>query len=64
MPPKGKSGLSRSRDEIAEIRCPNCKHPKYPGEKPGDPCLAAVVYDPPRCSCTDHHKPKAGGGDS
>ena len=28
-------------------------------QKPGDPCLAAVVYDPPRCDCTDHRVPEA-----
>jgi len=49
MPPK----LTR-RDDYAEHRCPACGHLKYQGEKPGDPCLAGVVYDPPRCSCTDH----------
>jgi hypothetical protein len=60
MPPKSQRTLSKSRDDYAAVRCA-CKHLRYAGWQPGDPCLAAVAYDPPRCQCTDH-RPKAGAG--
>jgi hypothetical protein len=59
MPPR--STGTRSVDDYAAHRC-RCRHLVYANQKPGDPCLAAVVYDPPRCNCTDH-KPKAGDGE-
>ena len=60
MPPR----LAR-HDDYPEHRCVNCyPHLVYPSQKPGDPCLAAVVYDPPRCDCTDHRVPEAPGGDA
>jgi len=51
MPPKTRKP---SWDPYANQRC-LCGHIVY---VPGDPCVAAMVYDPPRCNCTDH-KPKA-----
>jgi hypothetical protein len=61
MPPRGgRQGLSRSRDDYAAQRC-LCGHLVY---VPGEPCLAAVAYDPPRCPCRDHRIPEAPGGDA
>ena len=54
MPPR----LGR-HDDYAAHRCPKCGHLKYPDERPEDPCLASVVYDPPRCNCTEHTSPAA-----
>lgn len=48
MPPKGKSGLSRSRDDYAAFRC-LCGHLIYASQRPGDPCLF--------CNCTSHITP-------
>ena len=60
----GPKGYAR-RIEYPEDRCANCPHLVYPNHKPGDPCLAAVVYDPPRCKCTEHHVPvKTPSGDA
>jgi hypothetical protein len=60
MPPR--STGTRSVDDYAAHRCPRCRHLKYAGEKPEDPCLAAVVYDPPRCDCVTFHGPQASAG--
>jgi hypothetical protein len=54
MPPKGKSGLSRSRDDYAAHRCA-CGHLVYPSQRPGDPCLVNSLGGKVQCSCTDHH---------
>jgi hypothetical protein len=63
MPPRSQRTLSVRRDDYAPWRCP-CGHLRYRDQKPGDPCVAAVVYPEPRCDCTDQHIPaKAGGGD-
>lgn len=53
MPAKGKSGLSRSRDDYAEHRC-QCKHIVYADDTPGDACRF--------CDCTDHRAPGAPPG--
>jgi len=44
MPPR--SSLTRSLDDYAAVRCVNCRHLRYAGQKPGDPCQF--------CPCTQH----------
>jgi hypothetical protein len=48
MPPKGKSGLSRSSDDYAVHRC-QCHHLVYEDDVPGGKCRF--------CPCTDHRRP-------
>lgn len=47
MPPK--HGRPRTLDHYAEHRCVNCRHLRYAGQKPGDPCQV--------CECTNHVVP-------
>jgi hypothetical protein len=55
MPPR--SSLSRSHDDYASVRCPNCKHLVYASHKPGDPCLVNLLGGKVGCSCTEHVTP-------
>lgn len=49
MPPRSGQRLPRGLDDYAAHRCVNCKHLRYAGQAPGDPCRY--------CPCAEHVLP-------